>query len=513
MKPALRVAVVITTMWMAVPLLMRADAPFESGAAETQLRLGNLLAAQGRYVEAFNAYARLLIVNDPAVLVPARKGVVRTGLRTGNLGVAVEQAGFLMQGSPLDPEVLGLYGDAMWATGLFGEAESAYRESAAIDPRHARARRGIARALTGKSRLTEALGEAAMAAALAPGDAEVHQTLGYVHERLRNYREAAREFSTVLELLPPRDFGLQASMLRSQVAYLRSFGKKRPYEIKQPRDVRFHVVPFREVRGKIVIPVRLNGSGPVEMVVDTGAEQTVLSRRSAQRYGVKALVSTLTAGVGEIGLRGVETGTLESLEIGALRVNNVPCLIKNPPLAAIPTREDDSISPPALGLSMRIDYGRRVMVIGTSLPEDGPADVEMPLYNNRLVTVRGLLNDAQAANFLVDTGGEVISISSSTARSLTRPPAGRLIPLKVYGVSGWDPTAYLLPGIDLAFHDIRFTNFSVVVLDLEAPSLLLGYQLGGIVGHAFLSKYRVDIDLERSVLRLKRLEPAAAKGL
>jgi len=53
----------------------------------------------------------------------------------------------------------------------------------------------------------------------------------------------------------------------------------------------------------------------------------------------------------------------------------------------------------------------------------------------------------------------------------------------------------------------------VVVLDLDAPSLLLGYQLGGIVGHAFLSKYRVDIDLERSVLRLKRLEPAAAKGL
>jgi hypothetical protein len=43
----------------------------------------------------------------------------------------------------------------------------------------------------------------------------------------------------------------------------------------------------------------------------------------------------------------------------------------------------------------------------------------------------------------------------------------------------------------------------VVVLNLNAPSALLGFQLGGIVGHKFLSKYRVAIDLDRSVLRLK----------
>jgi hypothetical protein len=45
----------------------------------------------------------------------------------------------------------------------------------------------------------------------------------------------------------------------------------------------------------------------------------------------------------------------------------------------------------------------------------------------------------------------------------------------------------------------------VVVLNLNAPSALLGFQLGGIVGHKFLSKYRVGIDLERSVLRLKNV--------
>ncbi|HWF84329.1 MAG TPA: hypothetical protein VG222_05770, partial [Vicinamibacterales bacterium] len=63
--------------------------------------------------------------------------------------------------------------------------------------------------------------------------------------------------------------------------------------------------------------------------------------------------------------------------------------------------------------------------------------------------------------------------------------------------------AFLLPGVNLAFDAIHYNNFPVVVLNLNAPSALLGFQLGGIVGHKFLSKYRVGIDLENSTLRLK----------
>jgi hypothetical protein len=74
----------------------------------------------------------------------------------------------------------------------------------------------------------------------------------------------------------------------------------------------------------------------------------------------------------------------------------------------------------------------------------------------------------------------------------------------VWGASGWDPDAYLLPGVALAFSDIKYDNFSVVVLNLRAPSVLLGYELGGIVGHQFLSRFRVSFDLDRSVLRLNR---------
>jgi hypothetical protein len=122
---------------------------------------------------------------------------------------------------------------------------------------------------------------------------------------------------------------------------------------------------------------------------------------------------------------------------------------------------------------------------------------------HRLAMVRGMLNDTHPAYFVVDTGGEVISISADTASILPKSPYRR-IPLKVWGTSGWDRDAFLMPGVDLDFDRIEYRNFPLVVLNLRAPSLLLGFQLGGIVGHKFLAPYRVSMDLVKSELRLEK---------
>jgi hypothetical protein len=118
--------------------------------------------------------------------------------------------------------------------------------------------------------------------------------------------------------------------------------------------------------------------------------------------------------------------------------------------------------------------------------------------------VQGTIDGSRQANFIIDTGGEVISISQASANALGKTELGRKIQLRVYGSSGWDTEAFLLPGVNLAFDAIQYRNFSVIVLNLDTPSALLGFQVGGIVGHRFLSNYRVSIDLERSTLRLKK---------
>jgi hypothetical protein len=39
-------------------------------------------------------------------------------------------------------------------------------------------------------------------------------------------------------------------------------------------------------------------------------------------------------------------------------------------------------------------------------------------------------------------------------------------------------------------------------LNLRAPSVLLGYEVGGILGHKFLSRYTVSLDLDAGTMRL-----------
>jgi hypothetical protein len=119
----------------------------------------------------------------------------------------------------------------------------------------------------------------------------------------------------------------------------------------------------------------------------------------------------------------------------------------------------------------------------------------------RLPLVRGTLNSTHPAYFVVDTGGEVISIGSDTADLLGMKP-GRRIPLRVLGMSGEDADAFLLPGVHLEFAGVSLERVGLAVLNLRAPSLLLGFQVGGIVGHTFLSRYHVSIDVPRSEVRL-----------
>jgi hypothetical protein len=127
----------------------------------------------------------------------------------------------------------------------------------------------------------------------------------------------------------------------------------------------------------------------------------------------------------------------------------------------------------------------------------------LPMRVHRLAMVRGVVNATLPTYFVVDTGGEVISISSAIATSLDHTRYRR-IPLRVYGTSGWDRDAFLLPGQNLDFDRIEYRNFPLVVLNLRAPSVLLGFQVGGIIGHRFLGSYRVSMDLANSELRLEK---------
>ena len=502
-----RVRVTATSLIVAAAcLVIHADNTAPSMVAEIQLQLANQFSSDGRYQEALEAFQLALkdAERGSRMAEVARAGVVRSALRVAEFGIARSQAEALAEAEPRNPEALSLYGDALWASGLFEAAEHTYRDALAITPDLARGLHGMARSLTARNQLDEAMNDAQAALRLSPRDLEIHHTVGTIYERMHKYEEAANAYSNYVNLLPNKDHSDKADWSRAEIRFLRSFGQRVPFETDPATDDVLYTVDFRLVNEKVVVRAKVNDAAAQDFVVDTGSENTVITRTTASRLGISPVTYTLSAGVGRVGLRGLQLARIDSLEVGTLKVRNVPCLIKNPPLRDIPVKETESLSPLALGYSMTIDYKTHKLTFGRHLPPE-PKDFELPLRLYRLATVQGTVDGSHPANFVIDTGGEVISISAATVASLGRPTPSRKIALKVYGTSGWDDDAFLMPGVDLAFDTIRYDNFPVVVLNLDAPSALLGFQLGGIVGHKFLSNYRVGIDLERSVLRLKKV--------
>jgi Flp pilus assembly protein TadD/predicted aspartyl protease len=486
---------------LSVALTISARGSTSSSDAVVQYQLGSLLFDETRYGEALEAFRKAAESDDESVRLPARIGLVRSALRIGEFLEAQREAQVLKALAPQHPEALTVHADALWAAGAFDEAESEYRDALSRTPGLSRALHGLSRALASHNQLDEAMNVAQAALKESPRDAEIHHTVGAIFERMRRYEQAAAAYTNYINLLPNKDRSEKAAWSRSQVRFLKSFGEREPIALDDKAAEQLHTVDFRLVDDKVIVKARVNNQNLQDFVLDTGSEQTTISRQTASYAGVRPITYTLSAGVGEVGLRGLQLGRLDSFEIGTLKLANVPVMIKAPALRGLPKRETESFSPLSLGMSMIIDYGTRKLTMGRYLPEE-PSEVRLPMRHHRLSLVRGLINEQHPTYFVVDTGGEVISISTATADAINAQPA-RKIGLRVYGTSGWDRDAFLLPGQRLRFADsIDYQNFSVVVLNLRAPSVLLGFEVGGIVGHKFLSPYRVALDMNRSELRL-----------
>ena len=500
MRPVVRTAFLGLALAAAAPIILAAWSTPDAARVETRLQLADLLYGDQRYWEAMTGYDRAKEGARADQMVRASTGLLRSLLHVAEFTRAQREAEFLRGLGPTDPDDQALYGDALWAFGLFPEAEREFERILAATPDTPAARHGYGRGLAAQGRLDDARVE--VQAAIAGDDrAEFFHTLGTIHRRLGEYGVAADAFDQYIARLSLERQTEKIEWARSEVRFLRSFGDRVPIDIVADGADAVHTIPFRLERDKVIVRARVNGSDPLDLVVDTGAEQMVLSQRTAQMVGLRPITNTLSAGVGRVGMRGLELGRVDTLEVGTLQVENVPSLIKNPPLTGLPeTRSENSFSPLALGLSTVMDYENRQMIVARRLPPES-GEIELPMRFQRLAMVRGVVNGEHQKSFIVDTGGEVISISLSTAAVIETRPV-RHIPLRVFGTSGWDEDAFLLPGVNLGFDRIQYDNFSVVVLNLHRPSALLGFNVGGIIGHRFLSNYRVVLDLSNNVLRL-----------
>jgi len=474
-----------------------------SAAATDLLQAGDVLMAGSHYGDALRVYRRARETEDADVRVRAGAGIVKSLLRLGLFKDGASEGADVAARDPKNAAAVSIHADSLWAFGLFFDAEDRYAEALKLNPQDPGALHGRARSLAAQRRFDEAMTDVTRAIALNPTEPNYQYTLASIYEQTHKFSDASNALLKYVELLPKRDDTDLVKWARTQSKFLATFKNKIPLEIVSKAES--YTMPFRVSEGRVLVTGRINGGPAIELAVDTGADQAVLTTGIASRNHVQAFAALQSAGVGDLGIgyRSLQIARMDDLEIGALHVRNVPCLIKDPPVKSLLGREGEGFSPLAFGLSVSLDYEHHTLTMARELPDE-PADFSLPLRIQRLAVVRALVNGSSPAGFVVDTGGEAMSISRTVAAQLPVDPEVRRVPVRVYGTSGWDRAAFLLPFVDIEFaKGAQFQQASVVVLNLDAPSALLGFNIGGIVGHQFLGRYKVSIDLPRHEMRLQ----------
>ena len=181
--------------------------------------------------------------------------------------------------SPQRPEAMALYADALWASGLFQEAEAQYRDALAASPDLARGHHGMARALAARSRLDEAMDEAQAALRLVaarprdPPHGRRRSTSGCTSTRKRpaayqQLRQPAAEQG------PQREGRLVAR--RDPVPALVRAARAVRDRIRAPTS-KIYTVDFRLVNDKVVVRAKVNDA-PRRTSSSTPAPRTRSSR-------------------------------------------------------------------------------------------------------------------------------------------------------------------------------------------------------------------------------------------
>ncbi|MGH7853601.1 MAG: aspartyl protease family protein [Candidatus Binatia bacterium] len=85
------------------------------------------------------------------------------------------------------------------------------------------------------------------------------------------------------------------------------------------------VIPVTLSRGAIIVPVTFNGSVTANLLLDTGASMTMISRRLASNLALPAITSGLFSGIG--GTINAQIARVESIKVGDAEVGGMPISI------------------------------------------------------------------------------------------------------------------------------------------------------------------------------------------
>jgi predicted aspartyl protease len=487
--------------------------------AQKELREGDFEQAE--------VILRELLAKD-ALNKNARLALSFSLLKQRRLQEAYDHAARVLVTDPASARAHALLGQSILASGDFRESVEEFRTALAIDEREAMAVAGLAMVDFYENRLADCLKGLRKAVSMDSNEPDYIFSLGQAAARFEMFKEAADSYERFLVIAHKTDED-RRDRIRGLINFLRYLGRQGSLYVSSGRDST--LMSFEAFDGRPILKVRINDQKePLRFVLDSGSGMSVISEQTAKRLGLEAIArGGMARAVGGRGKFEIVYGFLSSLDVGEVRIENVPVYIRH--------FYDDRVKVDGyLGLSVisrflaAVDYGDRTFKLvkprsGDNLDLLGKADatvrpevaeyVEIPVRTTSSGFLSGevrLEGIEKPQNFIIDTGASVSVVSEKLAELEELSNFITPVRMRVFGAAGVTDNVktMMLPRVMLG--SLIREQLNAAVLDLESINETTGFTQAGILGSNFLSQFRVSFDFRRGVIRLEPLSKRVKSG-
>ncbi len=491
---------------------------------------------KGDFAEAEKIFRDLL--HKDAQDIEARLGLSFTLLKQRDLQGAYDNAARVIMLDPLSARAHALLGSAILGAGEFRLSVEEFKTALSLNENEALAVAGLAMVDLYENRLSLAVPQLRKAANIDPDEPDYIFHLGQAAARSERYKEAADAYERFLMISPKTDFDRRARIL-GLIDFLRYLGRQGSLYV--PSGEHRASVPFEATDNRPVLQVRVNGEKePLRFVLDTGSGMSVISDQTAKRLGIKPVAKGgMARAVGGGGKFEIVYGFVSSVEIGTVKVQNVPVYIRKFFDSHIPVDGYLGLSVVSKFLTA-IDYGTRRMslvrqhqtdelepwttvrrpegvqgLIPVS-PDDGSVEVPLRTTSSGFLSGEvGLDGFDKNVNFIIDTAASITVVSEKLSQEEQLLDLLRPSKMRVFGAAGVTEDVKLLQLPRLSLGLSKLERINAAVLDMEPVNETAGFTQSGILGGNFLRHFRIYFDFARGAMRLEPLnyKPKSAETI
>lgn len=414
----------------------------------------------------------------------------------------IQQAEALLSKQPRTPEAIALRGEIEYRKGNFDKAEASYRESLKMDVKTARAHFGLGKLAMAKVKGKEAIQEFSKAIELDPRESLYRLYASEAWAVEKNYAEQKKQLEEYIRLNPPDPDRLAEAKAGLEV--IKALGTTDVAVVTAPPNPT--PIRFRKSLNLIFTGVTINGQGPFDFAIDTGASQTVLSEKLVAQLGLKPITTTIMHGVGGGGKIDTKLYQVKDIGVGDVRIKNLPVGTFNDPLV---TQLADGILATAMlsDFILTVNYpGNQLELARKRTPSISSSEVLPAWYFSNLLLVPVDVNGQHRGNFIVDTGAVTTVISHGMAANLgiNENTPGAKIDLGIAGVGGFEGVVLRVPNVTFKTAKSSEVFPQVVSIDLKQISKMIGTEVSGVVGYDFFDQYKLTLDYYAAEVRLAK---------